>query len=88
MESLQQASKRKFLYPHARYHGAFKPEYMAFDANLQEFNQRVGYICALENGGKLSPQEAYDQIKQLWKQLKRSKKALGISGTTDRSPEG
>lgn len=67
-----------FLYPHSRFHGQVKPENLVFDANLQEFSQRISLICALETGGKLSPQEAYAQIKGLWKQLKRSKKQLGI----------
>ena len=35
-------------------------------------------ICNLETGGKLAPNEAYKQIKSLWKELKRSKKALNI----------
>lgn len=69
---------KDFLYPRGRYHGQFKPEHLAFNANLQEFAQRVSYICALQSNGKLSPEEAYRQIKTLWKQLKTSKKELGI----------
>lgn len=72
------ANKSDFLYPRSRYRGQVKPENLIFDANLQEFAQRVGYISNLETGGKLSPEESYQQIKVLWKQLKRSKKALGI----------
>lgn len=68
-----------FLYPRRRYDGSFSLENLAFDANLQEFAQRVNYICNLENGGKLSPHEAYEEIKVLWKQLKASKKQLNIS---------
>jgi hypothetical protein len=67
-----------FLYPRSRYYGQVKPENMVFNANLQEFAQRVNFICALETGGKLSPDDAYKQIKTLWKQLKRTKKQLGI----------
>lgn len=67
-----------FLYPRHHYHGKFTPQNLTFNANLQEFSQAVGYICALETGGKISSQEAYQQIKKLYKQLKRSKKALGI----------
>ena len=67
-----------FLYPRSRYRGTVKPENLVFNANLQEFSQRVGYISALETGGKLSPEESYREIKALWKQLKHSKKALGI----------
>lgn len=65
-----------FLYPRSCYYGQFKPEYLVFNANLQEFAQRVGYISSLQTNGKISPQEAYDQIKTLWKQLKRAKKEL------------
>lgn len=70
--------KDRFLYPRSRYYGQFSPENLVFDANLQEFAQKIGYITALETSGKLSPDEAYKQIKALWKQLKRSKKELGI----------
>jgi len=68
--------KDKFLYPTSRYQGEFSPEYLAFNANLQEFAQRVSIICALETGGKIKPEAAYTEIKQLWKQLKESKKNL------------
>jgi hypothetical protein len=67
-----------FLNPRSRYHGALNPENLVFNANLQEFAQRVGLICGLQTNGKLSPEESYQQIHQLWKQLKRSKKALGV----------
>ena len=67
-----------FLYPHHPYHGKVEPENLVFNANLQEFAQKVNYICNLETGGKLPPEQAYRQIKSLWKQLKRSKKELGI----------
>ncbi|MEH1966442.1 DUF7219 family protein [Nostoc sp.] len=67
-----------FLYPRSSYYGQFKPEYLVFNANLQEFSQRVSYICNLQTGDKLSPEEAYKQIHILWKQLKHAKKALEI----------
>ena len=68
--------KSDFNYPIGRYHSRGKPENLVFNANLQEFSRRVNYICSLETNGKLSPYEAYKQIKSLWKQLKRSKKQL------------
>lgn len=70
--------RNNFFYPRSRYYGDFKPENLVFNANLQEFAQRVNYLCSLETGGKIAPEEAYKEIKQLWKQLKRSKKQLGI----------
>jgi isopropylmalate/homocitrate/citramalate synthase len=78
------SDRDEFLYPRSRYHGRVKPENLVFNANLQEFAQRVSYICNLETAGKLAPEEAYDQIKALWKQLKRSKKQLGIG---DKPPD-
>ena len=79
MANSARMSKDGFLYPRSRYYGQFSPEHLAFNANLQEFAQRVSYISALQTGGKLSSEEAYDKIKSLWKQLKHSKKAMGIS---------
>lgn len=70
--------RSEFLYPRSRYHGKVKPENLVFNANLQEFAQRVSFICNLETAGKMSPEESYKQIKHLWKQLKLSKKQLGI----------
>lgn len=71
-------NKDNFLYPRGRYYGQVKPENLVFNANLQEFAQKVSYVCNLETGGKMPPEEAYEQIKLLWKELKRSKKELRI----------
>jgi hypothetical protein len=70
--------KENFLYPRAPYHGEFKPENLLFNANLQEFAQKVSFICNLETAGKLSSLDAYEKIKALWKDLKQSKKGLGV----------
>ncbi|NJR40192.1 MAG: hypothetical protein HC781_16905 [Leptolyngbyaceae cyanobacterium CSU_1_4] len=70
--------KADFLNPRSRYHGDFKSENLIFNANLQEFSNRVAIICGLETNGKMTPDEAYENMKSLWKQLKRSKKELGI----------
>ncbi|MGI0492708.1 DUF7219 family protein [Alkalinema pantanalense CENA528] len=69
-------SKEAFLMPYATYRGEFVPENLLFNANLQEFAQRVSLLCNLETAGKVSPEETYQQIKQLWKDLKSSKKSL------------
>jgi hypothetical protein len=66
------------LCPIARYWGKFTPANLAFNANLQEFSHRVSLIVALETGGKLSPQAAYEQIEELRTILYRSKQQLGI----------
>nr|WP_255325344.1 MULTISPECIES: hypothetical protein [unclassified Thermosynechococcus] len=71
--------KQKFLFPISSYRGPFTPQNLAFNANLQEFAQRVNYICGLETGGKITSDEAYNQIKALWKQLKKSRELLFAS---------
>lgn len=78
--------KEKFFYPTANYRGEFTPEHLAFNANLQEFAQRVSIICGLETGGKVPPGDAYTEIKKLWKQLKESKQAL-LEQTQQPRPE-
>ena len=70
--------KSDFLNPRSRYYGEVKPENLVFNANLQEFANRVTIICGLETNGKMTPDESYKEMKSLWKQLKRSKKELGI----------
>ncbi len=74
--------KNKFLYPRRKYYGEFTPENLIFNSNLQEFAQKVSYICNLETAGKISTHYAYQEIKKLWKQLRQSKRELGI-GETD-----
>lgn len=72
------SSKDEFLFPRSRYRGTVKPENLVFNANLQEFAQRVSFITNLETNGKMTPEESYREVKELWKQLKQSKKALHI----------
>ena len=66
----------KCLFPRSRYYGTFTPENLMFNANLQEFSHRVSIICSLETGGKISSQEAYLQIEELWQQIEQSKRTL------------
>ncbi|OCR01039.1 hypothetical protein BCD67_16820 [Oscillatoriales cyanobacterium USR001] len=67
-----------FLYPKSRYYGEVKPENLVFDANLQEFTQRVGYISALASNGKMPLEQAIVEIELLWEKLENSKNQLGI----------
>lgn len=75
---MDKKDKYNFLYPYNSYRGKVKPENLVFNANLQEFAQKINYICNFETNGKISPEEAYKEIKKLWKQLKESKKQLSI----------
>ncbi|WP_264324732.1 DUF7219 family protein [Romeriopsis navalis] len=69
-------NKEQFMYPRAKYRGEFTPENLAFNANLQEFAQRVSTLCSLETSGKIPPEETYKEIKKMWKALKASKRNL------------
>jgi hypothetical protein len=71
-----QQSKENFVMPRMPYHGEFTPEHLIFNSNLQEFAHRISLICGLETGGKISANQAYEQIKGLWQELKASKKNL------------
>jgi hypothetical protein len=68
--------KDAFMAPMARYRGEFTPEQLAFNANLQEFASRVSLLCGLETAGKVSSDQAYQEIRLLWKELKASKQNL------------
>ncbi|MBP5972914.1 hypothetical protein HW132_09250 [Brasilonema sp. CT11] len=78
-----QIDKHDFLYQTRSYHGNFTPEALVFNANLQEFATRVGYISNLQTLGKLSPQDANQQITELWERLQRSYSGLGIDSNTE-----
>ena len=68
--------KEQFLYPTSKYYGEFTPQNLVFNANLQQFAQQVSSLCSLESNGKISPHDAYKEIKKFYKQLKQSKKEL------------
>ena len=78
MQIPNQSDKNAFFYPRSHYYGKVRPENLVFNANLQEFAQKISYICNLETAGKLSPEDSYSQIEALWQELKRSKDQLGI----------
>lgn len=82
----QKKDLNKFLYPVHNYHGEFTPNNLAFNANIQEFAQKISYICGLETRGKIPPEEAYKKIKSLWKALRQSKHNL--IDNTDFSSDG
>ncbi|MCL1495359.1 MAG: hypothetical protein M1G31_32100 [Pseudanabaena sp. Salubria-1] len=68
--------KDRFFNPISNFRGEFSPQNLAFNANLQEFTNRISIICALETGGKISSNEAYQQIKDLWIKLDASRQNL------------
>ncbi|MFN6558432.1 MAG: hypothetical protein RMY28_001300 [Nostoc sp. ChiSLP01] len=83
MNNPYQVDKHSFLYQKYQYSGKFTPNSLVFNANMQEFTQRVGYICNLQTAGKLSTEESYKQIEALWEQLKYSYQTLNIEKDTN-----
>ncbi|MGB7564008.1 MAG: hypothetical protein WBM08_04565 [Prochlorococcaceae cyanobacterium] len=62
---------------HSGYRGDdWSPERLAFHQNLEQFAERVGLIVGLQGNGKVSQEQAYAEIKAIWKSLKDSKNAL------------
>jgi hypothetical protein len=45
-------------------------ELSVFERSLARFGDKVGLIAGLEIADKISPEEAYQQIKELYKELK------------------
>jgi len=78
MAQAELGNKNNFIYAQSRYHGKFTPEHLAFNANLQEFAQKLSYISALHTGGKLSSEKAYEQVASLWQKIEQSKHAMNI----------
>ena len=62
---------------HSSFHGKdWSPQRAAFHQNLEQFADRIGLIVGLQANGKVSQEEAYEQIKELWKTLKISRNDL------------
>lgn len=49
-------------------------EFNKFEKQLGKFSDRIEIIVGLEMGGKISPEEAYQQIKEMYKDLKKLRK--------------
>jgi hypothetical protein len=62
---------------HDSYRGDhWTPERLMFHQNLETFAERVGLIVGLQGNGKITQEEAYAQIRKIWKSLKQSKDLL------------
>ena len=65
------------LAAHSSYRGRdWSPQRLMFHQNLESFADRVGLIVGLQSNGKLSQEEAYTEIRKVWKDLKLSKNVL------------
>jgi len=45
-----------------------------FEKQLGKFSDKIDIIVGLEIGGKISPEDAYQQIKDMYKELKKLRK--------------
>lgn len=71
------AGIRSPMEAHGGYRGeGWTPQRLMFHQNLETFAERVGLIVGLQGNGKISQEEAYAQIKRIWKALKQSKDEL------------
>lgn len=62
---------------HSGYRGAdWTPERLMFHQNLESFAERVGLVVGLQSNGKVSQEQAYAEIRRIWKDLKESKDTL------------
>jgi hypothetical protein len=68
---------RSPLEAHSSYRGEdWSPERLVFHQNLEQFAERVGLIVGLQGNGKITQEEAYDEIRQIWQQLQSSRDNL------------
>jgi hypothetical protein len=71
------ASVRSPMEAYSSYRGNdWSPERLAFHQNLEAFAERVGLIVGLQSNGKISQDQAYKDIRKIWKELKGSKGTL------------
>ncbi|MBD2256170.1 hypothetical protein [Pseudanabaena sp. FACHB-2040] len=70
---------RDFLHTYSRYYGQGRVGNVMFNSNLQEFAQRISFISNLHTGGKMTSEEAFNQIADLWQALESSKINLDAS---------
>ncbi|MBM5798519.1 MAG: hypothetical protein FJ051_08950 [Cyanobacteria bacterium M_surface_9_m1_291] len=62
---------------HSGYRGEdWSPQRLVFHQNLESFADRVGLIVGLQSNGKISQEQAYTEIRKIWKELKESKGTL------------
>jgi hypothetical protein len=54
----------------------WSPQRLMFHHNLESFAERVGLLVGLQSNGKLSQEQAFAQIRQLWEDLNDSRHSL------------
>jgi hypothetical protein len=76
--SKSQQAKEEFLYPTPPMNPETDVSFLdiATTNNLNNFSHHVSYLTNMAIGGKLTPEEAYQEIKKLYKAMKQSHKSL------------
>jgi hypothetical protein len=64
-----QEVKQNFLYPISPYHGKDYFKGLMPNRKLQQFTAEVNYIAGLHGNGKLSTQQAFQKIENLYQVL-------------------
>jgi hypothetical protein len=65
------------LEAHSSYRASdWTPQRLMFHQNLESFAERVGLLVGLQSNGKVSQEQAFAEIRKLWKDLKGSRGAL------------
>ena len=68
---------RSPMEPHSTYRGSdWTPQRLMFHQNLESFAERVGLVVGLQSNGKVTQEQAYAEIRRIWKELKDSKDIL------------
>lgn len=52
------------------------PKRLMFHQNLESFAERVGLLVGLQSNGKVSQEDAFAEIRRMWRELKDSKSNL------------
>ncbi|MDJ0582099.1 hypothetical protein [Crocosphaera sp.] len=73
MYEKQSNIKQDFLYPISPYYGSPTNDTVIFNAKLQEFAQKIGFLANLHSSGKVPSEEAYCQVEYLWRELELTK---------------
>jgi hypothetical protein len=71
-------SKEEFLFPTPSINPNADMSFVeiAQTSNLNNFSHHVSYLANMVIGGKINPEDAYQEVKKLYKALKQSHKSL------------
>ena len=74
---LPQGGVHSPLEGHSSYRAAdWSPQRLTFHQNLESFAERVGLLVGLQSNGKVTQEQAYAEIRKLWKELRDSRDSL------------